>query len=54
MGCACVLMVGARELAARMADDRRESVEPRTEAPKRDTLDWAESDLSDEDQPSLT
>lgn len=54
MGCACVLMVGASELAARMADDRRESVEPRTEAPKCDKRDWGEPDLSEEDQPGLS
>ncbi len=32
MGCACVLMVGASELAARMADDRRDSLDPRADA----------------------
>jgi hypothetical protein len=53
MGCACVLMVGASELAARMADDRRDSLDPRADAPpQRATLDWEEPDVSEQDQPN--
>jgi hypothetical protein len=53
MGCACVLMVGAGELAARMAVDRRDQAETEcADTPPRERLDGNEPDLSDEEQPS--